>query len=209
MYLYEGIVKKSREKIGMSVEELAKKVGCTELLIKYYESAIGEIYASNERVIALSKALKIPLKELTGDDTYGMTVVRETNKYIQEEVPGDHIGQISDGYHTFDELYHHRALLFASLCDILPELFWKSKKHEDGTMYDDMFIVGMKTHSGQATYHYDIDPYWDMFNCTELENAPIFDGHTPADAIERIKNECEIIKDKIRSSVIKMEDILK
>lgn len=28
----------------------------------------------------------------------------------------DSVGTLSDGYHTFDELYHHRALLFASLC---------------------------------------------------------------------------------------------
>lgn len=95
-------------------------------------------------------------------------------------------GETSDGYHTFDELYHHRAVLFSVVVRDHAELAWKSKLHHDGTMYDDMFIVGIETPTGQATYHYDIDPYWEMFDCKELEQAPEWDGHTPADAIERI-----------------------
>ena len=27
------------------------------------------------------------------------------------------VGKLSDGYHTFDELYHHRAILFATICN--------------------------------------------------------------------------------------------
>jgi hypothetical protein len=53
-------------------------------------------------------------------------------------------------------------------------------------MYDGMFIVGIDTPDGQATYHYDINPYWDMFWVKELENAPEWDGHTAQQAIERI-----------------------
>lgn len=53
-------------------------------------------------------------------------------------------------------------------------------------MYDGMFIVGIDTPDGQATYHYDIDPYWGMFRCKELDRAPEWDGHTPEQAIERI-----------------------
>lgn len=49
-----------------------------------------------------------------------------------------------------------------------------------------MFIVGVETPDGQATYHYDIDHYWEMFKCRELEYAPKWDGHTPQEAIERI-----------------------
>ena len=54
-------------------------------------------------------------------------------------------------------------------------------------MYEGMFIVGLETPDGQATYHYDIDPYWRMFPVKELERAPEWDGHTPAQAIERIR----------------------
>lgn len=95
-------------------------------------------------------------------------------------------GETSDGYHTFNELYHHRAVLFSVIVANYPERAWKSKKHHDGTMYDGMFIVGVNTPDGQATYHYDIEPYWDMFMCKVLEKAPEWDGHTPAQAIERI-----------------------
>lgn len=97
-------------------------------------------------------------------------------------------GNTSDGYHTFNELYHHRAVLFSVIVRECPSIAWKSKLHHDGTMYDGMFIVGLDTPDGQATYHYDIDPYWDMFDCNELDNAPEWDGHTPDQAIERIGN---------------------
>lgn len=95
-------------------------------------------------------------------------------------------GETSDGYHTFNELYHHRAVLFSVIVKAFPDRAWKSRKHHDGSMYDGMFIVGIETPDGQATYHYDIEPYWDMFKCKELEYAPEWDGHTPAQAIDRI-----------------------
>ena len=95
-------------------------------------------------------------------------------------------GDTSDGYHTFNELYHHRAVLFSVIVKAFPGIAWKAKHHHDGTMYDGMFIVGIETPDGQATYHYDIEPYWDMFECKEIEYAPEWDGHTPAQAIDRI-----------------------
>ena len=71
-------------------------------------------------------------------------------------------GDTSDGYHTFDELYDHRAKLFSVIVRDHREIAWKSRLHHDGTMYDGMFIVGVETPEGQATYHYDVDPYWDL-----------------------------------------------
>ena len=103
------------------------------------------------------------------------------------EIPEGGIGNLSDGYHTFNELYHHRAVLFSVICNYMPERAWKSKLHDTGDMFDGMFIVGIETNEGQATYHYDVDPYWDMFHVKELERAPKWDGHTPQDAIERIR----------------------
>ena len=95
-------------------------------------------------------------------------------------------GDTSDGYHTFNELYDHRAGLFSVVVRDHREIAWKSKLHHDGTMYEGMFIVGVETPQGQATYHYDIDPYWDRFDCKELVRAPEWDGHTPEQAISRI-----------------------
>lgn len=123
------------------------------------------------------------------------------NNMIQDLNLGNDTNYISDGSHTYGELYHHRAVLFASLVSIVtkarlltsygkndkPEHIycWKSKLHDDGTMFDGYFIVGIKTLEGMATYHYDMK-YWDMFDCQEIERAPEFDGHTPDMAIERI-----------------------
>lgn len=97
-------------------------------------------------------------------------------------------GETSDGYHTFNELYHHRAILFSVICNIYPHLAWKSKQHHspEEPMYDGMFIVGIQTPEGQATYHYDLEPYWGLFAVKELERAPEWDGHTPDEAIRRI-----------------------
>ena len=108
-------------------------------------------------------------------------VVRE---YIK--IPETGIGWLSDGYHTFNELYHHRAVLFSVICNTFPEKAWKSKKHHEGDMFEGMFIVGIETPNGQATYHYDIEPYWDMFKVKELDTAPWWDGHSANDAIARI-----------------------
>lgn len=89
-------------------------------------------------------------------------------------------GQISDGYHTFDELYHHRAILFAVLCNTYKDKAWKSLKHHDGSMYDEYFIVGITTSKGDYTYHYHIS-YWKLFHVKKLEFAPEWDGHKPED----------------------------
>lgn len=113
-------------------------------------------------------------------------LIRFKHKINLVEIPTSGIGDLSDGYHTFNELYHHRAVLFSVICNSMPEKAWKSKLHDTGDMYDGMFIVGIETPDGQATYHYDINPYWDMFNVKVLDKAPPYDGHSPEDAIRRI-----------------------
>lgn len=117
-----------------------------------------------------------------------LKALSEVEDVVRELPPEKPIitGETSDGYHTFNELYHHRAVLFSIIIKMFPTRAWKSKKHHDGSMFYGMFIVGIETSAGQATYHYDLDPYWDMFDCQELDYAPEWDGHTAADAIERI-----------------------
>ena len=86
----------------------------------------------------------------------------------------------SDGYHTFDELYYHRMILFSVICNTYKDNSWKSWKHDDGTMYDDYFIVGVTTDEGDYSYHYHKD-YWNKFDVKELSAAPKWDGHKPED----------------------------
>lgn len=139
----------------------------------------------------------IPVVSLTNRNKFEVQVIDEIiedvslviekmeNKTLIE-IPESGIGDLSDGYHTFNELYHHRAVLFSVICNLMPERAWKSKLHDTGDMFEGMFIVGIETPDGPATYHYDINPYWDMFKVQELEKAPKWDGHTSADAINRI-----------------------
>lgn len=138
-------------------------------------------------------ALKLDIDLSKGASVLDMALsviraVKEAPTADVVEIPEGGIGNLSDGYHTFNELYHHRAILFSVICNSMPDKAWKSKLHDTGDMYDGMFIVGIETPEGQATYHYDIDPYWEMFRVKELEKAPKWDGHTPQVAIDRIAN---------------------
>ena len=104
------------------------------------------------------------------------------NELMRRNTPGE----ISDGYHTFNELYDHRCTLFALICADHQDIAWKSLKHHDGTMYDDMFVCGIITPYGQVNYHMNVEPYWNMIQAQELPTAPEWDGHTPKMALERI-----------------------
>lgn len=92
-------------------------------------------------------------------------------------------GKISDGYHTFDELYEHRHLLYLNLVKHNKEISWKSKLHNDGTMYEDFFILGINLPKGVITYHLPIK-YFDMIDIKELEKAPEWNGHTSKDVLD-------------------------
>lgn len=105
---------------------------------------------------------------------------------------GEHL-EVSDGYHTFDELYAHRIALFIALCKDLdgnnhPRV-WRSKKHSDGSAYEGWFIMGINTEPGeQITYHLPMSEWENTNFAKERDTAPQFDGHTPADVLNRLKN---------------------
>jgi hypothetical protein len=95
---------------------------------------------------------------------------------------------VSDGWHTFGELYEHRLALTAALMKSNPKISWRSKQHaKDGDpMFEDMFIVGMDLPTGTITYHYD-SKYWSFFaGIPVLDNAPKWDGANPADSVNRL-----------------------
>jgi len=102
---------------------------------------------------------------------------------------------ISDGFHTFKELYDHRIALFVALCGYLAIMgnearpVWRSKLHADGSSYDGWFIMGICKEAGnQISYHLPLS-YWDECEfAEELERSPKWDGHTPADVVERLKH---------------------
>lgn len=110
----------------------------------------------------------------------------------------------SDGYHTFTELYEHRIALFIALCKQLSLLcaapmhddtnsiprysIWRSKLHADGSSYDGWFILGIGKQPGnQVSYHLPLSKWSETAFAETLANAPEWDGHTPADVLERLK----------------------
>ena len=112
-------------------------------------------------------------------------------------------GLISDGYHTFDELYEFRKLYNAALFNAW-SLEWskgisefakplydvhKSTKHFNGEecFGGGWFIVVAILPTGQITNHYKMKD-WDLFEIPVTDKAKYeFDGHTGIDVIERLE----------------------
>ena len=90
---------------------------------------------------------------------------------------------VSDGYHTFEELYYQRMMLtktvaLAAINKFDEDTVYRSRLHSDGTMYKDFFIVVFNTPEGNFSYHYHM-MYWGVFDfLKEVPNAEEFDGHT-------------------------------
>lgn len=111
------------------------------------------------------------------------------------------MGEVTDGYHTFDELYRYRMLYNAAFFNGLklasgsPESgqpYWfdvhKSKRHSDGELAfgGGWFVVVAQLPTGQITNHYELKD-WDLFDIPEREQAAEWDGHTPTQVAERLE----------------------
>ena len=118
----------------------------------------------------------------------------------------ERINELSDGYHTYDELYEFRkmynAVLFnewantpktnkQSLTGTVTNEYGvhKSWKHNDGELCfgGGWFIVSAMLPTGLISNHYKAED-WDLFKVPEVEKALYeFDGHIPQDVLERLK----------------------
>ena len=119
----------------------------------------------------------------------------------------ERINELSDGYHTYDELYEFRkmynAVLFnewantpktnkQSLTGTVTNEYGvhKSWKHNDGELCfgGGWFIVSAMLPTGLISNHYKAED-WDLFKVPEVEKALYeFDGHTSKEVLERLKN---------------------
>lgn len=147
--------------------------------------------------------------------TIEQRIVDDINQTINSiKCDGISIGGISDGYHTFDELYEFRKLYNAALFNewasdwyardraikhghiipanvIFPKYHvHKSIRHHDGELCfgGGWFIVVAVLPTGQISNHYRIED-WDLFRIPETEKAMYpFDGHTSQDVMNRLKS---------------------
>lgn len=110
----------------------------------------------------------------------------------------DKMSQVSDGYHTFGELYLYRMYLQAMLFNQWAQIYdskidgrlhdvHKSWKHSDGKPCFDggWFVVVATLPSGQITNHYKAE-HWDLFKIPARDMAAEWDGHTPQQAADRM-----------------------
>jgi len=105
-------------------------------------------------------------------------------------------GEVSDGYHTFNELYDHRNTMFIALCK---SLMVNDPDHYENKIYktrfdfenkycgDGWFILGINFPKGkQISYHLPFK-YWETCKqFTSFDKVPAFDGHTSKDVLERL-----------------------
>lgn len=122
-----------------------------------------------------------------------MITEKEINRMIKAAVGHGWCksGDVSDGHHTFGELYDHRNLLFIWLCRTLHETknltyqIWR-KPVEDG-----WFLMGIGFDAGkQITYHLP-EHLWQHTNfLSDVDAADYkFDGHTSREVIKRLMKE--------------------
>jgi hypothetical protein len=91
-------------------------------------------------------------------------------------------GKLSDGYHTFDELYKHRHALFIKLClQNKEQCLWKYDEHIVG-----WFILYWGSSTGQISYHLPIEYLTYIRGEIKETKDCIWDGHDSSDSIERL-----------------------
>lgn len=120
-------------------------------------------------------------KDIHDEYSLGLYDGCEYDTKLIDEIPAADVEKMSDGYHTFADLYEQRLILSAALAKNNPNA-WKSKRHEDGSVpfCGGWFIMGFDTDEGCYTYHYELKD-WDLFQCKELDKGKPWDGHTSKD----------------------------
>ena len=91
-----------------------------------------------------------------------------------------HGADISDGYHTFTELYDHRVALYLALCKLsgLP-CFYKLD-------YEEWFCVYLETSEGQISYHVPNKFLDSVKGFASYSKDHVWDKHTGGDVISRL-----------------------
>ena len=129
---------------------------------------------------------------LNGCPYYNAYRCTKQNNVIEEETKPKYMGEVSDGYHTFNELYEYRMLYNAALFNEFAKQglydVHKSRKHSDGEYPfgdSNWFIVMAELPTGQISNHYEMKD-WDKFQIPEKPLANKWDEHSPRDVAERL-----------------------
>lgn len=126
------------------------------------------------------------LEDYRFQDCKTKEIVDHMIEYAQKIDPNT----ISDGYHTFGELYEARMVLTAALFNLVSTVgiaTCKSWNHSDGQpcFGGGWFIVMANLPSGQVSFHYP-EKDWDRFRLPEERNGWEWDGHETKDVYDRL-----------------------
>ena len=121
------------------------------------------------------------------------SVERRLNLQIKEN-PNINTNNISDGYHTFGELYKHRIQLYLSLISYARfdtrVNVWYAHKHSDGEIWDGWILVGIenKETGEQVSYHIE-SSYEKRLKELDIQMYDLglqWDGHSSDDVLGRL-----------------------
>lgn len=91
---------------------------------------------------------------------------------------------LSDGYHTFDELYEHRISLFLALCwQMGSKVFYKLPEPD----FAGWFIVYLELPTGQISYHLPEIYLHTVGSFATHDESHKWDGHDSATVLSRLK----------------------
>lgn len=115
-----------------------------------------------------------------------MNKVSQINSAIKEL---EDANLISDGYHTFGELYEVRCLLFVAIIQAHKNIAWRAWKNADGQKWEGWFVCGIQPQEGkQITFHLP-EKFWTNLEGIEThETNPYFDGHSSKDVVVRLQS---------------------
>ena len=107
---------------------------------------------------------------------------------------GFEVGDLSDGYHTYRELYDFRkvynAVLFNEWAKQSKYQVHRSERHHDGELCfgGGWFIVVAILPNGQISNHYKMED-WGLFISVPTTDKALFeyDGHDSKDVLMRLK----------------------
>jgi len=122
---------------------------------------------------------------------------KQLNNFIQElsKAKKMSVGKLSDGHHSFQELYEHRNLLFITIARMLHDegnWTWKSVKDKHGKDLKGWFILGVDyiypdlAELLQITYHLPMS-VWKYCKFANTVNKSQWNGHTSQDVIKQLK----------------------
>lgn len=150
--------------------------------------ALEELFSACQNLLPFKGSTKIY------DSVENANTLYSAMEYAEQAIASSNekkkvTGETSDGYHTFNELYDHRCLLWINFCLNNPDKCYLVENHFEG-----WFLLGKETSQGQISYHC---PNKFLNLCSTIERRhPEFDGHTSKDVIKRLERLAEYEKRK-------------